>query len=607
MQDRTFSLEAFERAAYLRNHEDAARELNRLLNLLNQNLGATNRFLLGEPTTLVDGEAQERHLLTRLASAITAVFSDPDFFLTDNGYSQLISLHRWLALIFAVSPFHNADHIIRLFNQADPANGGLEIEARAMSKLVMLFSPESELPLDLGALWQVDRRMAACLAFALISPRFIASNAAHGKRELLLEWLPRHLDEVEELAHLPLGILHDVYMHCSYADLPQRHAIKRPINRLVRKTLQAQGLTDRLDAGHADVDGKPVLMVVLEWFTADHSMFRCFSRSIEGLRTRFHVIGVGAPHCVDEITTQVFDRFLPIDINLPMSDIATVRALAETHRPAVVYMPSVGMFPLTVFLSNLRLAPLQLMGCGHPATTHAPCIDHVLVEAYYRGDPACFSEAVVVVPDGTMPFRRAKSTINVLPMIRNAPSPVRIAVTASPMKINPRFLEACRSIAEHSAVKVEFHWMMGIAQGLVQIQARDQIRAYLPDAVVLGQQPYADYLRHLATCDMYVNPFPFGNTNGLVDTTLLGLAGVCKTGPEVFERIDGGIFHRIGLPGELVAHSVPEYVSAAIRLAEDHEWRNALRRDLLARDAVQRLFEGDDHQLGEQIAALMAR
>jgi len=82
----------------------------------------------------------------------------------------------------------------------------------------------------------------------------------------------------------------------------------------------------------------------------------------------------------------------------------------------------------------------------------------------------------------------------------------------------------------------------------------------------------------IAQCDMYINPFPFGNTNGIIDMTHLGLVGVCKTGPEVFEHIDEGLFRRMGLPAELIASSVDEYVDATIALAVDHQRRHDLRK-----------------------------
>ena len=61
---------------------------------------------------------------------------------------------------------------------------------------------------------------------------------------------------------------------------------------------------------------------------------------------------------------------------------------------------------------------------------------------------------------------------------------------------------------------VEFHFFVGV-WGLVYLEVRDFIQRYLPDAVVHPIMPYRDYMACLNECDLSLNPFPFGNTNGL--------------------------------------------------------------------------------------------
>ena len=69
-------------------------------------------------------------------------------------------------------------------------------------------------------------------------------------------------------------------------------------------------------------------------------------------------------------------------------------------------------------------------------------------------------------------------------------------------------------------------------------------KVFSSGAIVHAHAAQPDYMRRLATCHMFINPFPFGNTNGLVDTVRLGLPGVCLTGPEVHTHIDEGLFRR---------------------------------------------------------------
>ena len=593
-------LEALEAASYGRRHEQAAGLLSTLLESLNGSMGSLDGVLTSQVPTNLGAEEREAYVITRLAAAISCLFADPDFNLSDTGYAKLISSQRWLSLIFAASVFRNADHILRLFNVNGAGSAQFAVDPRSIPKICLLFSTESELPLDLDAMWSADPRLAACLAFVLISPRFLASRAAHSKREVLLTWLPQKLESVTDLDHLPLGILHDVYMHCSYADLAARHDVKRPINRLIRQKLEQQSILDidLHDYRPGLTRGKPVMLVVLEWFTSNHSIYRTHSRTLIGARQYFHVVGVGSANCVDDAGKQVFDEFVAVDFEHAFCDLPAIRALAQQRRPAVLYMPSVGMFPATLFMTNVRFAPLQVVGCGHPATTHATCVDLVAVEEDYIGDPACFSEPLLRLPRNGMPYRPSSTRVDLIPLIRDRPDRVRIAVAASTMKLNPKFLEACRMISVHAKVPVQFQFMLGACQGLVYIQARNLIAEYLPYAVVHAHQPYESYMKALSQCDLYINPFPFGNTNGIVDTALLGMVGVCKTGPEVFEHIDEGLFRRLGFPEELIARSVAQYVAAAVKLIEQHAWRNGLRNDLLARDTVKTLFEGDDRIFG---------
>ena len=127
------------------------------------------------------------------------------------------------------------------------------------------------------------------------------------------------------------------------------------------------------------------------------------------------------------------------------------------------------------------------------------------------------------------------------------------------------------------------------------------IHRYLPDAEIYAHQPYPDYLATFSRCDMFLSPFPFGNTNGITDAVTVGLPGVCKTGPEVFEHIDEALFRRVGLPDWSIAASVEGYVAAAIRLADDYAERAALYQRLERPERLNALFEGSPECLGERL------
>ncbi|ENP2200681.1 cobalt ABC transporter permease [Salmonella enterica] len=592
-------MEDFEAAVHQDDHEPTVWSLLFLLEQLDKNYGnwggSFAAFAPGQ-----DREGINEHLCTRLAGAITTLFSRPDFNISEEGYARLMNYHRWLALIFAVSPYRHGDHIIRNHNAAgrgvvDP----LTLNGSNLRLFCLCYFPDSQIALQPELLWEYDRKTVVRLFFALLSGRALPTPEAHAKREQLLAWLPSRLEDIESPDFLPVAVLHDVVMHCSYADLPGKHAIKRHINRLVLSGLSSGPVQEMLPFPAPPVRKKPVLAVVLEWFTCQHSIYRTHSTAMRALREHFHVTGLALSGATDELTRSVFDDFTEVPAESAVPEmVARLREL----QPDVVYYPSVGMFPLTVWLSNLRLAPLQLMALGHPATTHSSCIDGVLVEEDYLGDPSCFSEKVYPLPKDALPYLPPENVHWVLPERESFEErrqrawpfalPVRVAVCASIMKINPGFLTTLAEIARRSRTPVRYCFYLGMSHGLSHDYMVRVIRSYLPDAEVNAHMQVQAYQQALNTCEMFVDPFPFGNTNGLVDTVRHGLPGVCMTGPEVHTHIDEGLFRRLGLPEELIAEDRESYIRAVVKLAEDTNWREWWQKKLSETDVEQVLFRG---------------
>ena len=577
-----FSLERLETLAYGRRHEEAASEMFRLLIHLDEHGGQ-----LGDigaiPSGPTAGDERDAHLTLRITSALTALFADPAFQFSDSGFLKLIPFQRSLATLFGASPFGNADHVMQRF-------GGARHDRL---KSCLLHFPDSGIALQPESLWREDKRIAASLFLALLSTRIMASEEARQKREQLLAWLPARLVELP-FDDLPIQILHDVWMHCSYADGAGKHAIKGAINEIVRAKILASGFGD-LREGGPPRRPKPVVMCILEWFYASHPIYRTHSISMEALKAKYHLIGVSLQGLSDDMSRRVFDEVVVVPPTHGILDtLNVVTRLAESVRPDLVYYPSIGMLAETIFLANIRLAPIQMAALGHPATTQSRFIDYVLVEEDYIGDPACFSESVVALPRESIPYRPRADSPKIVPAVRSAAACVRIAVAASVMKINSGFLQSLRDIAERAKPPVEFHFLVGGAVGLGKTHLQNLIERALPHrARVYPHLDYAPYLEIIDSCDMFLNPFPFGNTNGIVDTVRQGLPGVCLTGAEVHSHIDEGLFRRLGLPDKLIARTIEEYVRAALELVENSDYREELSRKLLQRNPDAILFQGN--------------
>lgn len=67
----------------------------------------------------------------------------------------------------------------------------------------------------------------------------------------------------------------------------------------------------------------------------------------------------------------------------------------------VVYYPDIGMSPESIFLSNLRIAPIQICGTGHPVSTFGSEVDYFISGAdveILESAEKCYSERLILLP-----------------------------------------------------------------------------------------------------------------------------------------------------------------------------------------------------------------
>ena len=596
----------FEQEVAAKNYESACVELLDILNKIDTNFGGIEGIEIDYPSQLNDELVQDKikHFCTRVAVAMSELFSDPKLDISEGGAQRFFTLQRWINMIFASSPFVNADHVLQTYNRnPDKTNLSdfhLDNARSSLIKFCIFYLPESNVNVNLDALWNLDPELCASLCFALQSPRFIGTDQAFSKRGTLLQWFPEKLATIENLNNVPSAISHDVYMHCSYDIAENKHWVKKALNQVIRRHLLQGGWTDRDVTKLGEHNGKPVMVVLLEHFHSSHSIYRTHSTSMIAARERFHLIGVGN-EAVDAAGQAVFDEFHLLKGDNIFDKLNELKEICENNGAAVLYMPSIGMDLTTIFASNTRLAPVQVIALGHPATTHSDFIEYVIVEDDYVGSEKCFSEQLLRLPKDALPYvPSALAPQHVEYRLRENPEVVNIGIASTTMKLNPYFLAALKAIRDRANVKVHFHFALGQSSGVTHPYVERFIKSYLGnDATAHPHAPYDQYLRILHNCDMMVNPFPFGNTNGIIDMVTLGLVGVCKTGAEVHEHIDEGLFKRLGLPEWLIANTVDEYVERAIRLAENHQERLELRRHIIENNGLQTLFTGDPSPMGK--------
>jgi predicted O-linked N-acetylglucosamine transferase (SPINDLY family) len=339
-----------------------------------------------------------------------------------------------------------------------------------------------------------------------------------------------------------------------------------------------------------------------------HSIARTHSGFVAGLsRDQFevHVFAI-APR--DDEWAQAVRSSAEHYVALPL-DLDRARAAIEAAALDVLFYTDIGMDPHTYFLAFWRLAPIQAVSWGHPATTGIDTIDYfVSAEGLEAPDSEDhYTEALVRLPGYFMPrYRRPRI---------DAPAPVRaqLGVPADThvycclqtlFKLHPQFDLALRGILEGDSraaiVLLESSppsWMQQLRQRFERTLGALASRVHF-----VPRMAPLDYQRFVAAADVVLDPFHFGGANSSCEALSFGVPIVTLPAFQLRGRFTLGLYDELDIQ-ECVAASPEEYIAIALRLGHETEYR----ADLSARIAerCERLF--DRPEAGRALAEALPR
>ena len=521
----------------------------------------------------------------RLATAISDLFASARLDIPLEDCDWLAFHGRHLAAIFRMAWPNGPERVFRRVLDAheDAATGV------GLRKVLAASSIAASNEIDWRDLLEREPETALPFFLANFSHRTLLDADAERRRDSLFALAPMAAEIPLRASTVP--VLSEAWMLCSYAWAPDRHAFKHHLNSMVRELLTPIRPAELPDTRRRE--DRPTIVVIAEVLLSHHAMFKTYAYFLDQLRTRFHLVLVTIEGMIDEPAAALFDETAVFEWSAGL--FKKIAEIINRLSPAIVYFPSAGMSPLTVLLCNLRLAPIQIVSTGHPATSQSPDIDYMVTGHEHFGGEEYFSEQVILLRSGGALFVTDVAATPIAPRVRGRPETLRVAVPASPMKLNTRFIDLCRRVAEKGGRAVEW-WFFPNLTGLRHRDCRRQIEALLPGALVYPGLDYAAYLDHINRCDVRFGTYPFGGANTRLDAFRQGLPTLVLEGPEPHSRTDKRFIRLFGLPEWLIAGSEEEYEKAALRLIGDDEERCRLARQILDADP-DRVLYAEEHDL----------
>ncbi len=251
----------------------------------------------------------------------------------------------------------------------------------------------------------------------------------------------------------------------------------------------------------------------------------------------------------------------------------------------ILFYPDIGMESLSYFLAMARLAPLQVMTWGHGSTSGIANLDCFLSTRNAESEQAqeVYHEKLLGLEHllpyyFRPPFQKQEKTRADFGL----PETGHLYICPQSLfKIHPHtdplFEAILRQDPDCHLVLLEGpHPRWGellrarFARDLSQVSGR---------ILFLPRQSEADFLQLVALCDVNLDTWPLSGGNTSLDTLITGTPLVTLTGDWLFQRLSAAIYQQMGV-SDLIAQSPAEYVSLALKTAQDTTFRTEMQTQI---------------------------
>ena len=236
-------------------------------------------------------------------------------------------------------------------------------------------------------------------------------------------WFQNYVSLDESLHALSYGV--------SYIDPQADRFFKKHVNQVLQHVISLNPAAyPRFDPAVQPQPQPCTVALVSCFYFPVHSVYRTFKQYVDALIDAGFLVtffNIGPLHA--SLTPDLLARFASVESSLQESDhdkALHIARLIVSRRFAFVLYPAVGMNWVDVFLSNLRLAPLQIAGLGHSVSGWGNEIDVMI-----SGET---TEVLWAAEAG----RGAKLSRSVFPHAP-PPPPATAASAIVPSMLQPRF------------------------------------------------------------------------------------------------------------------------------------------------------------------------
>ncbi len=488
-------------------------------------------------------------------------FTKPDFKVSPCYQDRFISASPTLTNLVAIS----------VFKTTDPWVAMLKARSGAAVQLMTLLSPRNKIKVNYSSIFDQDPVLASkwWTTYWFCVEAFATETIYENCRTHLRNLDPRFVIYGPGSA--------GPCFHATYVDLIRDREFKTEFNLRTQKALGEPAI-------HSRPNPKKIAIASSKWIK-NRSVYKCFYAFVEALKADYDLslIVLGPPH--EEVDTQGFEKIINLKFSANHLDLDPL----QNHEFQLLYYPDIGMDYEGKFLANLRIAPIQITGYGHPVSTFGSKIDYFLggmdVEDLTLAQNH-YSERLVLMPG----FAQYPVTIDYeIQDIKPSVDPLIINCPWGSTKINHPLIDTLKEILNLSKRRIQFRFLpssnllvanafLAIEEDLTNELGQDNIDL-VPYMTPAGPNFGEAYMRILQEGSISIDSYPFGGYNSVVDSLHLGIPTVTWKGDPGYSRFASALLEKTGL-GELVASNRLQYVDKCLNLIHNDDYREKMKQRL---------------------------
>ncbi len=487
------------------------------------------------------------------------------------GDEILFYLNAGMTNLLAATPHGNGDECLKKV---------LDLRDN-MAKVLLLYTPRSRVRLDIGEFFRASPSLASlwytCVwncADAYVDPT-VLDNCRYFLEQANSAFEPYDSDLVI------------AYFRSTYVDNGRDRFLKRILSGSVGRYAKKTRIQN-------SPDPKSVAVVSSFW-NGRHAVYRAFEPYVRELRSRYRLTLIDLNRddgSLRPTDPSMFDSVIKIEAT---NDAINVSPILKNDFQ-LAYYPDMGMSQESIYLANMRLAPIQCMGTGHPVTSGCAEMDYFIsgADVETKDNPeANYDERLVLLPG--LSAQPAKPLYS--PRFPEKPEHFIVNIPWMHMKHNLSMAELLKTILERAKRDVHYSMFPGCSatrnsahMAMIQDYAR-----FLPQErfYIHPQYAYEDYMRQQEKGRFTMHSYPFGGGTTAVDALVIGCPLTVLRGRHEYNRFSAVLLERIGM-GELVADSREEWIELCLRLIDDDAYLADVTRRVREADLDAAVFRPED-------------